>query len=58
MRFSKPLPVPDDGEGTVLTVRGVVEEVLEDGSIGVGLTATIGDGVKVLMGAKAVLRPA
>ena len=58
VRFSKPLPVPDDGQGTVLTVRGVVEQVFEDGRVQVGLTATISEDVKVLMGAKAVLRPA
>ncbi len=56
VRFSKPVPVPDDDEGTVLTVSGKVEEKLDGNRVLVGLTATIGGDTKVLMGAKAVVR--
>ena len=56
VRFSKPVVVPDDDEGTVLTVSGRVEDKLDGGRVVVGLTATTGEGTKVLMGAKAVVR--
>ena len=55
VRFSRPVVVEDDDEGATLTVSGVVEEVHEDGTATIGLTATVG-GDKVLMGAKAVVR--
>jgi acyl dehydratase len=55
VRFSSPVVVPDDDEGATLTVSGTVEEKNEDGTVTVGLTATV-DGNKVLMGAKAVVR--
>ncbi|MCU1691193.1 MAG: dehydratase [Frankiales bacterium] len=54
VRFSRPVVVPADG-GAVVTVRGAVEELLEDGRVKVGLTATV-DETKVLMGAYAVVR--
>lgn len=57
VRFSAPVVVPDDDEGATVDVEGVVEEVHEDGTATVGLTVTVG-GNKVLMGAKAVVRPA
>ena len=59
VRFSRPVVVPDDDEGAVLTVSGTVEEKLEGGRVVVGLTATVGDGddaAKVLSGARAVVR--
>jgi acyl dehydratase len=53
--FSSPVVVPDDDTGATLTVSGTVEEKNDDGTVTVGLTATV-DGNKVLMGAKAVVR--
>ncbi len=55
VRFSRPVVVADDDQGAILTVAGVVEEKNEDGTVVIGLTATV-DGHKVLMGAKAVVR--
>ncbi|HUR13892.1 MAG TPA: MaoC family dehydratase [Mycobacteriales bacterium] len=55
VRFSAPVVVPDDDRGATLTVGGTVEEKNDDGTVVVGLTATV-DGNKVLMGAKAVVR--
>jgi acyl dehydratase len=55
VRFSAPVVVPDDDQGATLTVSGTVEEKNDDGTLVVGLTATV-DGNKVLMGAKAVVR--
>ena len=59
VRFSRPVPVPDDDTGTTLRVAGTVEEKLGGGRVAVGLTATIGDGddaQKVLTQARAVVR--
>ena len=55
VRFSRPVVVQDDDAGATLTVSGVVEEKNDDGTVVVGLTATVG-GEKVLMGAKATVR--
>jgi acyl dehydratase len=55
VRFSKPVVIEDDDKGATLTVSGTVEEKNDDGTVVVGLTATV-DGDKVLMGAKAVVR--
>ena len=55
VRFSRPVIVEDDDRGATLQVSGVVEEKSEDGTVVVGLTATV-NGDKVLMGAKAVVR--
>jgi acyl dehydratase len=55
VRFSRPVVVQDDDTGATLTVSGVVEEKNDDGTVVVGLTATVG-GDKVLMGAKATVR--
>jgi len=55
VRFSRPVVVADDDEGATLVVSGVVEEKNDDGTVVVGLTATVG-GEKVLMGAKATVR--
>ena len=56
VRFSKPVPVPDDDKGASLTVSGRVEEKLDGNRVVVGLTATIDGDVKVLQGARAVVR--
>ena len=55
VRFSRPVVVEDDDLGATLSVSGVVEAKHDDGTVTVGLTATVGGG-KVLMGAKAVVR--
>ena len=55
VRFSRPVVVADDDTGATLTVSGTVEEKNDDGTVVVGLTATVG-GDKVLMGARAVVR--
>ena len=56
VRFSKPVPVPDDDKGATLTVTGRVEEKLDGNRVVVGLTASIDGGVQVLSGARAVVR--
>ncbi len=56
VRFSKPVPVPDDDRGTVLTVAGRVEEKLSGNRLVVGLSATIDGGTDVLTAARAVVR--
>ena len=56
VRFSKPVPVPDDDKGALLTVSGRVEDKLDGNRVVVGLTATIDGGAKVLSGARAVVR--
>ena len=55
VRFSRPVVVEDDDKGATLRVSGIVEEKREDGTVVVGLSATV-DGDKVLMGARAVVR--
>jgi acyl dehydratase len=55
VRFSRPVPVPDDDRGAEITVRGTVEDKREDGRVVVGLTATVAD-AKVLTAAKVVVR--
>ncbi|MFN2536879.1 MAG: MaoC/PaaZ C-terminal domain-containing protein [Mycobacteriales bacterium] len=55
VRFSRPVVVEDDDQGATLTVSGVVEEKNDDGTVVVGLTATV-EGNKVLMGARATVR--
>ncbi len=55
VRFSRPVVVPDDDRGAVLSVRGTVEDKREDGTVVVGLLATV-DGGKVLTNARAVVR--
>ena len=56
VRFSRPVVVPDDDAGTTLTVSGTVEDKLDGNRVVVGLTATIEGDVKVLSGARAVVR--
>ena len=55
VRFSRPVPVPDDGQGATLAVSGTVEQLLDGSRVVVALTATV-DGAKVLMAARAVVR--
>jgi acyl dehydratase len=54
VRFTKPVPVPDDDAGAEVTVDGTVKSV-EDGFAQVELTVTSG-GQKVLAQARARLR--
>ena len=56
VRFSKPVPVPDDDRGALLTIAGRVEDKLDGNRVVVGLTATIEGGTEVLSGARAVVR--
>jgi acyl dehydratase len=55
VRFSAPVPVPDDAQGTTLQVRAVVAEKLDDNRVAVDLDARVGDS-KVLAKARAVVR--
>jgi acyl dehydratase len=55
VRFTRPVPVPDDDAGTVIEVSGEVTEILEGNRAKVMLTATH-DGQKVLGNASAVVR--
>lgn len=54
VRFSAPVPVPDEGR-TALTISGTVVAVREDGRAEVELAAS-SDGVDLLRGARAVVR--
>jgi acyl dehydratase len=55
VRFGRPVVVPDDDDGTEVTVRGKVGALLEDDRIRVDLTVTSG-GEKVLSLARATVR--
>jgi acyl dehydratase len=55
VRFSRPVVVPDDDRGAVLSVKGTVEDKRADGTVVVGLVATVAES-KVLTNAKAVVR--
>lgn len=55
VRFSAPVVVPDDDEGTEITVGGTVKAKNDDGTVDVLLTARSG-GAKVLVRSKAVVR--
>ncbi len=57
VRFARPIAVPDDDEGTRLTVSGQVKSVSEDGLAQVEITATCA-GEKVLAQARALVRAA
>jgi acyl dehydratase len=54
VRFTRPVPVPDDDEGATLEVTGVVAADLGDGRVRVDVTATSG-GQTVLGRAQAVV---
>jgi acyl dehydratase len=55
VRFSAPVPVPDDDLGTSLVVKGVVAEKLEGNRVAVDLDARVADS-KVLAKARAVVQ--
>jgi len=54
VRFSKPVVVPDDDAGTVVTVTGVITEKRDDKSVVIELTAR-SDGQHVLGKARGVV---
>ena len=55
VRFSAPVPVPDDDVGTALVVKGVVAEKLDGNRVAVDLDARVADS-KVLAKARAVVQ--
>lgn len=55
-RFSRPVVVPDDADGVIVTVSGVVANVRDDGHVDVELTVKVDD-QKMLTQARAVIRP-
>ncbi len=55
VRFTRPVVVPDDDEGTVIEVGAVVRDVAADGLTHLDITATC-RGEKVLAQARAALR--
>ena len=55
VRFTRPVPVPDDGAGATLVVSGTVTEKLDERRVKVELKATSGD-QKVLGMARALVR--
>lgn len=56
VRFTKPVVVPDDDQGTEIEVSAVVKDVTEDGLARLEITATC-QGEKVLAQARAMVRP-
>src|SRR4051795_1804065 len=54
VRFTRPVPVPDDDQGALLEVTGKVAAKLDDGTVRVDLVATHA-GAKVLGRAQAVV---
>ena len=55
VRFSAPVPVPDDDQGTELVVKGTVAEKLDGNRVAVDLDARVADS-KVLAKARAVVQ--
>ncbi|MEU7527421.1 MaoC family dehydratase [Saccharothrix sp. NPDC042600] len=55
VRFGRPVPVPDNDEGTLVEVTAKVTKALEDGTFKVNITATH-EGKSVLGGASARVR--
>jgi acyl dehydratase len=55
VRFSAPVPVPDDDKGTAVVVNGTVAEKLDGSRVAVELDARVGDS-KVLAKARAVVQ--
>jgi acyl dehydratase len=55
VRFSAPVPVPDDDTGTTLVVKGAVAEKLDGNRVAVDLDARVGD-TKVLAKARAIVQ--
>jgi acyl dehydratase len=54
VRFSRPVVVPDDDQGALLDIDGVVEEKLDEGRVRVAITTRV-NGERVLSGATAVV---
>ena len=54
-KFTRPVPVPNDGEGALLEITGKVADVTEDGTAKVAVTVTF-DGQTVLGRPTAVVR--
>ncbi|MBV6696380.1 MaoC family dehydratase [Kitasatospora aureofaciens] len=55
VRFTRPVPVPNDGVGAVIEVSGKVAKLLDDRKVQIDLLATTG-GQKVLGLSRAVVR--
>ncbi|HEX8346937.1 MAG TPA: MaoC family dehydratase [Actinoplanes sp.] len=55
VRFTRPVVVPDDDEGTEIQATAVVKEVTEDGLTRLDITATC-HGEKILAQARATIR--
>jgi acyl dehydratase len=55
VRFTRPVPVPDDDEGTEVQVTAKVRSITDDGATVLDLTATC-NGEKVLAQARATIR--
>lgn len=55
VRFTRPVPVPDDDAGTTVEVSAKVTELLDEGRAKIMITATH-DGQKVLGNAVAIVR--
>ena len=55
VRFTRPVPVPDDDAGSVIEVSGEVTELLDDRRVKVTLTTTY-EGQKVLGNAVAIVQ--
>ena len=55
VRFTRPVPVPDDDEGTEIQVTAKVRSVTDDGASMLDLTATC-NGEKILAQARATIR--
>jgi acyl dehydratase len=55
VRFTRPVVVPDDDEGTDIEVSAVIKEITDDGLMRLEMTATCG-GERVLAQARAVVR--
>lgn len=55
VRFTRPVPVPDDDAGSIIEVSGEVTELLDDRRVKVTLTATY-EGQKVLGNAVAIVQ--
>ena len=55
VRFTRPVPVPDDADGAEIVLGGTVTEISADGLVSVAISATF-QGEKILVAAKAVAR--
>ena len=55
VRFTRPVVVPDDDEGTEIEVAGIVKDAADDGLTRIEVTATC-HGEKILAQARAVIR--